>query len=187
MRVAAADLTALQGLRSSELTLAAAEAAVELATLGNDHSPPPAGWLHDLPAAERAVERVVPLLEAESAARERARSFEPAVLDLDLEGLAERFAHEHRGLKKLGGAYKADRDALGATAPTIKPKQAIAQIGDAIAWQQARAALLDGADTRVLAEAWDGPETTGPRSAARAGTSGATRSPTSPTAPASRT
>ena len=85
------------------------------------------------------------------------------MLELDLNGLAERFAHEHRGLRKLGGAYKADRDALGATAPGVKAKVAIAAIGDAIAWQQARAALLEGADTRVLADAWSGPETTGLR------------------------
>ena len=77
-------------------------------------------------------------------------------------GLAQRFAHEHRGLKKLGGAYKADRDALAATAPTRQAQgRRSRQIGDAIAWQQARARA---ARRRGHARARRGvgrPETTG--------------------------
>ena len=114
---------------------------MELSALAATDAPPPAGWLLDPAAAEAAVERgSTPLLARRSRRRASgARAFEPSVLDLDLEGLAAALRHEHRGLKKLGGAYRADRDALAATAPSVKPKAAIAAIDRAIAWQRARA------------------------------------------------
>ena len=148
----AAELAAQLGLRASDLTLAHAEAAVELANL----EPVPAPWLAGAAVPGQAIADVATRLEDEAAARERAQVFEPSVLDLDLEALQQRFVHEHRGLKKLGGAYRADRDALAATAPTVKPKAAIAAIGSALEWQRTRAAL-EAADKTPLADAW--PET----------------------------
>ncbi|RKQ90984.1 uncharacterized protein DUF3320 [Solirubrobacter pauli] len=155
----AEDLTPLLGLRSSELTLAHAEAAVELTALAAEGSPPPASWFASPPI--EGVTRVIELLETDVSARTAAQIFEPSVLELDLDALARRFADEHRGLKKLGGAYRADRDTLAATAPGVKAKQAIATIDAAIAWKQARAALLYTAasESAVLADAWSGPET----------------------------
>lgn len=161
LRLPASDLAALLGLRSAELTLAQTESLVALAELAQAPAPPPSPWLLAGDVLERAGEaarELTALLDAERAARANAAIFEPSVLALDLPALAARFAHEHRGLKRLGGAFRADRDALAATATGVKPKAAVAAIDGAVAWQAARAALDAAASTRaaVLGTAWSG-------------------------------
>ncbi len=137
-----ADLAAQMGLKSVGLELAHVAAAVRAAAVAQSADRPEAAWLTGaLPAAREAHARLAPLVETVRETREAAAAFEPSALELDLDGLARRFRDEHRGLKKLGGAYRADRDALAATAPGVKPKAAIAGIDRAIAWQAAERAL----------------------------------------------
>ena len=62
--------------------------------------------------------------------------FTPAVLELDLRALQSRFANVHTGMRKLGGAYREDRDLLaGRCQPNTKPKVAIENLVAAIDWQ----------------------------------------------------
>jgi very-short-patch-repair endonuclease len=164
LRPLGADLAALHGLASAELSLGDAEAAVKLSAIPREACLPPTAWLATEGATEEAavaVSRLAPLLRAALAAREEASIFDDAVLDLALPALASRFKEQHKGVKKLGGAYRADRDALAGTAPTVKAKQAIAAIDQAIAWQTARLALdaAAGADASKLSTAWSGPGT----------------------------
>jgi very-short-patch-repair endonuclease len=163
-RAAAVDLAAPLGVGTAELTAKLAAGAVEVREIAAADHPPPAAWLESPEGLERArdaVRRLAPLLDAQAAAREAASAFEPPVLELDLEELARRFEEEHRGLKKLGGAYRSDRDTLAATAPGIKPKAAIARIGEALAWQKARRDLESAAGSlaSVVGDAWSGPDT----------------------------
>ncbi len=98
----AAELAALLGLRASDLTLAHAEAAVELAGL----EPVPARWLAD-GVPEQAIDRVAALLDQADATRAHAQAFEPAVLDLDLEGaqaaLRARAPRSQEARRRLSG------------------------------------------------------------------------------------
>jgi very-short-patch-repair endonuclease len=155
------ELSARLGLRSAGLTLDAAETAVALARLAASDDRPPAAWLIRPQGVERArtaLGSLQPRVADEREAQSSAEIFDERVLALDLDGLAHRFANEHRGFKKLGGAFRADRDALAVTAPTIKPKAAIAAIGRAQAWKSARAALETEAQRHAtaLSTAWSG-------------------------------
>ncbi|MBU2664319.1 DUF4011 domain-containing protein [Actinoplanes bogorensis] len=73
---------------------------------------------------------------AEAEAR---RWFSPSIVDQPVERLAERLTHEHRGLRKLLGAYRRDWDAVAAYALLAVPAgDAVAHVGAAVAWQRAR-------------------------------------------------
>ncbi|MBM2620048.1 DUF4011 domain-containing protein [Actinoplanes sp. LDG1-06] len=85
-------------------------------------------------AAQRHCAEAVAAAEAECR-----RWFHPAIVDQPVEQLAERLAHEHRGVRKLLGAYRRDWDAVAAYAlPSVPPAEAVAHIGAAVAWQRAR-------------------------------------------------
>ena len=162
LHAAVVDLASIRGLRTSELSMSAAAATIELANLSHaEGERPPAAWLAGEQALEEAqaiVKRMIELLGAEAAARSAAADFEPAVLELDLESLQKRFAEDYPGLKKLSGAYRADRATLAATAPRLKPKAAIAAIDAALAWQRAHRELLTVAseNERILSTGWKG-------------------------------
>jgi very-short-patch-repair endonuclease len=162
LQAAAADLTALLGLRLAEITLVDVERAGGVAEIAGAEQRPATAWLtapQRLTEAQAAHDALLPLTTAEQDARATASAFEDSVLELDLPALATRFRDEHRGLKKLGGAYRTDRDALAATAPGLKPKEAIAHIDYAVAWQNARRALepVAAQHAQALADAWTGP------------------------------
>ncbi|MBO3741927.1 DUF4011 domain-containing protein [Actinoplanes flavus] len=78
-------------------------------------------------------------LETLVAAEIQARSyFAETVLSEPVEELAERFAHVHRGMRRLRAAYRRDRRHLaGHVLPTADLGDAIAHIGTAVAWKRA--------------------------------------------------
>jgi hypothetical protein len=89
---------------------------------------------------------LAPAQAALSAAATDARSradalrdvFRPGVVDLDLRGLRARFTDVHKGLRKLGGAYRTDKRTLSGQVVSGKvTKQVIARLDDAIAYQDA--------------------------------------------------
>jgi Protein of unknown function (DUF4011)/AAA domain len=158
LQSAVVDLAAVRGLRTSRLSINAAAAAIELANLSRADHRPPATWLASENAFEEArgvVRRILELLAAQAAARTAAAEFEPMVLELDLESLQERFRDEYHGLKKLSGPYRKDRATLAATAPTLKPKAAVARIDAALTWQHAHRDIVMAAaeSERILSTA----------------------------------
>jgi hypothetical protein len=158
------ELATTFGLRATGISLADVDVALQLVSILHEDVRPPERWLageQQLAAAATAVERMTPLLRVEAEARAAAAIFEPAVLELDLESLAARFREQHRGIRKLSSAYRADRDALAATAASVKPKAAIAALDAALAWQTARRSLEDAArsEADALVGAWNGVDT----------------------------
>ena len=70
------------------------------------------------------------------------QDFKPTVLDLSLETLRERFANRHKGLRKLGGPYRADKATLAsATISGTTSKETLGRLDDLVAWQQAHQQL----------------------------------------------
>ncbi|MCO8269958.1 DUF4011 domain-containing protein [Actinoplanes sp. TRM 88003] len=66
------------------------------------------------------------------------RWFLDTIVDQPVEQLADRLAHEHRGLRKLLPAYRRDWDAVaGFALPSVSPGDAVAHVGAAVAWQRA--------------------------------------------------
>jgi hypothetical protein len=164
LTAAVAELATALGLRSTGISIADVDAALQLVSILQEDVRPPEHWLageEQLAAAASAVAHVTRLLRAEAEARAAAAMFEPEVLELDLEALAARFREQHRGIRKLGSRYRADRDTLAATAPSIKPKAAIAALDAALAWQAARRTLEEAAHSELdaLSTAWTGVET----------------------------
>jgi very-short-patch-repair endonuclease len=164
LRDSAGELAVLLGLRSTDLGLEDIDRAVEIAAIASGPERPDALWLRQpaaLAEARAAFDGLEPSLVAEHKAHEEASAFAESVLELDLPALAQRFREEHRGLKKFGGAYRADRDALAATAPGLSAKGAVAQIDAALSWREARVALDNAAATASapVGDAWQGSAT----------------------------
>ena len=66
-----------------------------------------------------------------------AEVFTPEVLNLDLAGLHVRFRDVHRGLRKLSGAYRADKRTLASCAVSGRANKAVvARVEEALAWQE---------------------------------------------------
>jgi very-short-patch-repair endonuclease len=124
-----------------------AEATLALVTLGRAEDRPERAWLSaaGLAAATQAAQAlrqaIAALHQAETAA---AAHYTGDLLTADVEGLAHRFTHEHRGLKKLGGAYRTDKRSLAAiTRASVDRRQARDHLGEAVAWKRAAAVLAD--------------------------------------------
>lgn len=124
---------------------------------------PPAAWLRAPGAIDGAKADWAALrsqLEYERACRAEAPVFREEALEHDLIGLSARFSSVHRGLKKLGGAYRADKRLLQSivTAPW---KEGVEQLPKAVAWQEARRRLDEAVDRHAarLEATWHGLET----------------------------
>ena len=79
--------------------------------LADSGTPPEPDWFHDGPLqaackAHRVLAEIVPAYIFQRV--DLTKDFKPAVLDLALEELRERFANQHTGLRRFGGAYRAD-------------------------------------------------------------------------------
>jgi very-short-patch-repair endonuclease len=97
----------------------------------------------------QAIEELAPL-QADHANRAAALrdTFEVSVLDLDLRGLTQRFAHSHKGLRKLSSGYRADkREVARVTRSGKATREVLDRLGEALAWQES-AQRLDAADDR---------------------------------------
>ncbi|WP_354699068.1 hypothetical protein DSM112329_04773 [Paraconexibacter sp. AEG42_29] len=159
----ARDAAAQFGLQTSAVDLNMAARLVELHAIAASAARPNAAWLADATSQERAREAVRelrPKLELLREVRAGAQDFEESVLELDLVELKRRFTEEHTGFSKLGAAYRTDRDLLAATAPGLKPKEAIARLDHALAWRAAHRELAAStAAIDALVDAWSGIET----------------------------
>ena len=117
----------------------------KLGELADSGAPPEPAWFHDGPlqAAREAHEVLSEIVPTYIAQRDNLKQdFRPSVLDLSLEALRERFVHRHKGLRKLGSAYRADKATLaGATISGRTSKETLDRLDDLVAWQQAHRQL----------------------------------------------
>ena len=89
--------------------------------------------------------------------------FKPSALELDLEGLKERFDNVHTGLRKLGGAYRSDKAILAASTISGKvTKDTVARLAQLVALQKALRELeaAEAAHSAILGACYRGPEST---------------------------
>lgn len=128
------------GLVASDLTIARCGSIAELTGLvGLTHAPEEA-WLEKV-NHQRAREAASVLGSVVQRYREKADKlkelYKPSVLDLDLHELKVRFDTLHKGLRKLGSEYRADKKLLAQHTFTGKAsKAAIAALGDVIEWKE---------------------------------------------------
>ena len=117
----------------------------KLGELADSGTPPEPDWFHDGPLqaackAHRVLAEIVPAYISQRL--DLTKDFKPAVLDLPLEELRERFANRHKGLRRLGGAYRADKATLAkATISGRASKGTLGRLDDLVAWQQAHQQL----------------------------------------------
>ncbi|MBL7259197.1 DUF4011 domain-containing protein [Paractinoplanes lichenicola] len=140
LRAEAAATVARLGL-PAVVTFADLTRFAELAELAaRPHRPEPfwfgPGVLAGVSVAAAALRRCTEAVTAAEA--ECRRWFRDGIVEQPVEQLADRLAHEHRGLRKLLGAYRRDWDAVAAHAhASVSPAEAVAHVGAAVAWQRA--------------------------------------------------
>lgn len=143
VKAAAETLSSELGLQLNDPDLEKVTWLTELADRVLRGETPPAAWLAGpsaLDSARADWDALRAGLEAERHAKAAASSFREQALELDLVAFKTRFEMVHRGLKKLGGAYRSDKQQLQQVV-TVGWKDAVAQLDAAIAWQEARAQL----------------------------------------------
>ncbi|MEQ1698709.1 MAG: DUF3320 domain-containing protein [Ilumatobacteraceae bacterium] len=116
----------------------------QLAQLADSSQRPEPGWFgraqsSDVAEARRVLDGLIAELKV---TRTRAEEvFRPSVVELDLKGLRARFAELHTGLRKLGGAYRADKKLLAQHVLSGKVDSAVIdRLPDAVTLQN----LLEG-------------------------------------------
>ncbi|KUL28913.1 DUF4011 domain-containing protein [Actinoplanes awajinensis] len=111
-------------------------------------------------AAARNLRRVVNVVKAaETRAREH---FSEEALAEPVDELAERFAHEHKGIRKLGAHYRRDKKAAAEIArPDVKRSQAVANLNAAAAWKRALQELdeAEAEQAGILGRHWQRQDT----------------------------
>lgn len=126
------------GLRAAVST-AMARRLAELGGLAGSPTPPEPAWLN--PATRAALDDarrvLIDLLRTYRSRRDALRAiFSEKVLDLDLQGLHARFRDIHTGVRKLGGAFRADKKLLASATVSGKvTKDVIAKLDEAMEWQ----------------------------------------------------
>lgn len=153
------------GLASEPLTLARAERLVALGRLAAAAHRPRRDWL--TPGRTGALDEARAALgEAVGAVRAARASlgglFEESVLELDLDGLSQRFRTVHRGAGRLRKGYRED---VAVLEPHLKGRQltaeAVASLDGARAWQH-RVRELEQVERRhqaILGEHYEGLDT----------------------------
>jgi hypothetical protein len=102
-------------VEESAVSLKVLERLAQLAQLADSVQRPEATWFgraqsSDVAEARRVLDGLIGNLKV---ARSRVEEvFRPTVVELDLKGLRARFAELHTGMRKLGGAYRADKKLL---------------------------------------------------------------------------
>ncbi len=139
IEIEARDLAAGLGLTAGLLTVAEVRTLVDLSDLIGSTHPPETEWIDPiaLPKLEEARSVLTSLVESyRDKARALRATFKGSVIDLDLEALHARFTQIHRGLRKLGSAYRHDKRLLSPHTLTGKViKETIALLPSAIEWQ----------------------------------------------------
>lgn len=131
-----ASAAASLGIPERGRTTAECLAVLEVAAAADTPVRPDAGWVSPMAIRQvrRALDNLEPLL-ADYRSRKSALDevFTDAVYDLDLAGIEERYRTRHKGLRKLGSVYRADRDAIRAVARSGQAKDAeISQLNEAL-------------------------------------------------------
>ncbi|MFC3987504.1 DUF4011 domain-containing protein [Actinoplanes siamensis] len=132
--------------------------------LSRPDKPEPA-WFDDqgMRAAHAAMRNLRRAVNVMKAAEARAREhFSEQALDEPVDELAERFAHEHKGIRKLRAPYRRDKKAAAEIArPDVKRSQAVANLTAAAAWKRARQELdeTEQEHAAILGRHWRGLDT----------------------------
>jgi len=133
------------GVAPQVMTLDVAERLVRLAELIGVKHQPESEWLDTfaIPKLDEAIDVLGALVDSyREKAEELSSVFKPSVLELDLESLRVRFESLHRGIRKLGSAYRADKKKLSAQTRLGKTtKDVIEKLPAAIEWQNLAAKL----------------------------------------------
>ncbi|GAA1568557.1 DUF3320 domain-containing protein [Kribbella karoonensis] len=141
----ARQLGALLGIRAEDVTFGRAMQLAELAELGGRAARPEREWLNPavqsaLDESSRVLSGLVEVVNHRRAAIEKV--FRPTALDVDLAGLAVRFAQTHVGLRKFGKAARTDRKLLRSVLVGGKvDKGVLARLEEAVAWKEAEERL----------------------------------------------
>ncbi|WIM94017.1 DUF4011 domain-containing protein [Actinoplanes oblitus] len=126
---------------------------------------PEPGWfdamgMNAAHAAMRNLRRVVNVVKAaEARAREH---FSDNALAEPVDELAQRFAHQHKGLRKLSAQSRRDKKAAaGIARPDVKRSQAVANLTAAAAWKRALQELAEAEQEHaaILGKHWAGTDT----------------------------
>ena len=128
------------GFARMPTTLSRAGDVAEVATIVGTPTPPDPTWLNpvlqqQLAAAAASLAVIVGDYRNRQAAL--AEVFTPAVLQVDLVALRQRFGEVHKGLRRLSGGYRGDKRTLAACTVAGKFDRALLpRLDEAIAWQQ---------------------------------------------------
>lgn len=147
LAVKASQLAASLGLRRDETTLERCRVLADLADMVGQSNAPEKEWLD--PVALTKVRESAAVLNSLVGSYLKkgetlGKTFRPSVLDLDLRALKIRFDTLHTGLRKLGGAYRADKRLLAEHTYTGKVKKdTLAALPDAIEWKEIAGKLAD--------------------------------------------
>jgi hypothetical protein len=140
LSASAADLAASLGARIRERSAGETRELAEVASEADAPVRPEARWATPAGAAraQQAITVLGPLVRDYRDRRDNLTEvFEEGVYDLDLRGLVTRFQDVHRGLRKLGGAYRADKQAVAQLTRSRRATKAVRKrLADALELQQ---------------------------------------------------
>lgn len=147
------------------VSFADADRVVRIADIHRDFPALEASWLTS--AGARAARDAASTLQLKALGLERSETqanelFSSNALTAPLRDLQDRFTNLHTGLRKLSGAYRADKNAVGALLSDAKQvKLGIARLSDAIAWSDAAGDFESAgiAYGHALGRWWKGRET----------------------------
>lgn len=158
------ELSPKLGLRAPT-SLVQIDTLLEVERLTRSGNQPEAAWFKaevDQDVEQGVLRLREALQDLEAAESVAAEFFTDKVLDLDPEALLTRFENVHRGLRKLGGEYRADLRALAeANRPGLTAKQTIGRLPCAIEWKKAcdRKTDLEAKFAGVIGARYQGAET----------------------------
>jgi very-short-patch-repair endonuclease len=141
------------GLPASEITLKRAAELTELALLTAEPIRPEAAWISPsvIAEVEQAARKLQPLCTVLNERRAQlSEVFNDDVLTLNLEGLCQRFQSIHRGLGKLRGAYRLDKQAVAQVSRVGKAtKDVLGCLPLALEWQRITVELKAAEDRQA--------------------------------------
>lgn len=161
---AAASLSHVTGA-AEPVSFADADRIVRIADIHGEFPGLEASWL--TASGVRAARNAASALQLKALGLDRSESqanalFSQTALTAPLRDLQDRFTNLHTGLRKLSGAYRADKKALEALLADAKQvKSGIARLSDAIAWSDAAGELEAAgvAHGQTLGRWWQGRST----------------------------
>jgi len=150
------------------VTFAEADSTLEVAALAQEADRPLAEWLSTdgLGRAQSAATRLESLHLALVRDRNAAETYyTDDAIGADIEGLHRRFTEDHRGLRKLGGKYRTDKEVVADfTADGVERRDALTHLDLALAWKRATELLRVAEDDQaaILGSYYAGPATDWP-------------------------